>query len=98
MLATNQGHARSQSERRLSESSRAFEELIHVQAYFGSTARPRKINFLPTAHFQRNRVKMCTSPIPLLVSTRNPHKLREIRTILGAAIRGVGLVHSADHA
>ena len=26
---------------------------------------------------------MCTSPIPLLVSTRNPHKLREIRTILG---------------
>jgi XTP/dITP diphosphohydrolase len=27
---------------------------------------------------------MSTSPIPLLVSTRNPHKLREIRTILGA--------------
>ena len=27
---------------------------------------------------------MCTSPIPLLVSTRNRHKLREIRTILGA--------------
>jgi XTP/dITP diphosphohydrolase len=26
---------------------------------------------------------MCTSPIPLLVSTRNPHKVREIRTILG---------------
>jgi XTP/dITP diphosphohydrolase len=26
---------------------------------------------------------MCTLPIPLLVSTRNPHKLREIRTILG---------------
>jgi XTP/dITP diphosphohydrolase len=39
---------------------------------------------LLTAHFQRNRVKMCTSPIPLLVSTRNQHKLREIRTILGA--------------
>ena len=27
---------------------------------------------------------MCTSPIPLLVSTRNAHKVREIRTILGA--------------
>jgi XTP/dITP diphosphohydrolase len=27
---------------------------------------------------------MCTSSIPLLVSTRNRHKLREIRTILGA--------------
>ena len=27
---------------------------------------------------------MCPSSIPLLVSTRNPHKLREIRTILGA--------------
>jgi XTP/dITP diphosphohydrolase len=27
---------------------------------------------------------MCTSPIPLLVATRNQHKLREIRTILGA--------------
>ena len=27
---------------------------------------------------------MCTSPIPLLVSTRNRHKLREVRTILGA--------------
>lgn len=27
---------------------------------------------------------MCTLPIPLLVSTRNRHKLREIRTILGA--------------
>ena len=27
---------------------------------------------------------MCTSPIPLLVSTRNPHKLSEVRTILGA--------------
>jgi XTP/dITP diphosphohydrolase len=27
---------------------------------------------------------MCTSPIPLLVSTRNRHKLREIRNILGA--------------
>ena len=39
---------------------------------------------MPIAHFQRNRVKMCTSPIPLLVSTRNRHKLREIRTILGA--------------
>jgi XTP/dITP diphosphohydrolase len=26
---------------------------------------------------------MCTSPISLLVSTRNPHKLVEIRTILG---------------
>ena len=26
---------------------------------------------------------MCMSPIPLLVSTRNRHKLREIRTILG---------------
>jgi XTP/dITP diphosphohydrolase len=26
---------------------------------------------------------MSISPIPLLVSTRNPHKLREIRTILG---------------
>jgi XTP/dITP diphosphohydrolase len=26
---------------------------------------------------------MCTSPIPLLISTRNPYKLREIRTILG---------------
>ena len=28
---------------------------------------------------------MCTSPIPLLLSTRNPHKLQEIRIILGAA-------------
>jgi XTP/dITP diphosphohydrolase len=27
---------------------------------------------------------MCPTPIPLLVSTRNPHKVREIRTILGA--------------
>jgi XTP/dITP diphosphohydrolase len=27
---------------------------------------------------------MCTSSIPLLVSTRNRHKLREVRTILGA--------------
>jgi XTP/dITP diphosphohydrolase len=27
---------------------------------------------------------MCTSSIPLLASTRNRHKLREIRTILGA--------------
>ncbi len=26
---------------------------------------------------------MCRSPIPLLVSTRNAHKVREIRTILG---------------
>ena len=26
---------------------------------------------------------MCTSPIPLLFSTRNPHKVREIRIILG---------------
>ena len=30
---------------------------------------------------------MCTSPIPLLVSTRNRHKLREIRTILGARFK-----------
>jgi XTP/dITP diphosphohydrolase len=43
----------------------------------------KKNQFLAAAHFQRNRVRMCTSPIPLLVSTRNPHKVREIRTILG---------------
>jgi XTP/dITP diphosphohydrolase len=30
---------------------------------------------------------MCMSPIPLLVSTRNRHKLREIRTILGARFK-----------
>ena len=30
---------------------------------------------------------MCTSSIPLLVSTRNRHKLREIRTILGARFK-----------
>jgi XTP/dITP diphosphohydrolase len=63
----------------------SFAKLIHVQAYFGSTARQEKINFLPGARFQRNRGKMRTSPIPLLVSTRNLHKVREIRTILGAA-------------
>ena len=43
----------------------------------------KKNQFLAAAHFQRNRVRMGTSPIPLLVSTRNPHKVREIRTILG---------------
>jgi XTP/dITP diphosphohydrolase len=46
--------------------------------------RAKKNQFLAGRSFPAHRVKMCTSPIPLLVSTRNSHKLCEIRTILGA--------------